>query len=1072
MTTDASRIDRLLDDAIAAVNTGDLATAHGLAEQVLRSDARNREASELLATETASEGELRRLTILCCDLVGSTELSERLEPERYRTVVNRYQKLTRDVIHDRYEGHIVSVKGDGFLSIFGYPRAHEDDTLRALRTGLDIVEGMRRLSSQAERVVGERLEVRIGIHRGLVYVDVTEDDVYGLAANLAARVGALAEPGSIVITDEVRRLIEDQFDLRDLPAQAVRGVSEPVHLAAVVAERSGPHHREFTAPFVGRGPELAALRSAWADAVTGAAPKPPTVLIRGEPGIGKSRLAQAIIDEARAFGASITTLTGSRLHVDTGLHPIRVLIESSCVITPGMDPPERLDRLRRHLGAEGAPVEATLPLLAPILGLSPESGYTAVDADGRLLGEAITEAAVAYLIRRCGSGPGILRVEDLQWLDASTRAILDRVVGAGPGTLFTVLTTRPGTTFAAETVLELQPLSAEARRTLIEKMDSVGMAPEVRDELARRSDGVPLYVEELVRNWVPGSSTAPLETANPVPDPLYELLVARLLSTEAGISVAGAAATVGTDIDRQILEQLVDLESSVLETELAALTAGSILVPAEARADTYRFRHELLREVAYELQPPATRRRMHERVADLLVRSAESEEMVDWDVAATHYDQADESEDAARAYSRAADRARQKGALTEARSKLSRSIELVGGLTPTPTRMTDEAALRLRRGFLAMSMEGVGSPEAADDFARCLELAMTDARGDEMFSLLISLWAYHLSRAELDRTRDVLDVLRGQLDGRREWFRSTNRAGYGMIDWFRGDFGHALDILEEVRADPAITAARDDVDTVWFVPNDPVTSIHTHLGLARFMQGDPTGAGVAYEEATAIADGLAYPQGRWSRAYALWLRSFVESESGDLSDALTSATSLLELATVHGFDAWATIAMTQLAAVEALRADPEDTTDALARATALSELIDLWEAIELLVLVPYYLTVAGGAFAVGGDLQRAANHFDRADALARTTGMEFYRAETARRRARLALTVDGSVGELRRALDLAREQGARPFELRIALDLHELTDDTSDLESAVRAHAPDATTADLELARLRLTPPE
>lgn len=129
MATDADQIGRLLDDAIAAVNTGDLATAHGLAEQVLREDSRNREASELLATENASEGELRRLTILVCDLVGSTELSDRLEPERYRTLVNRYQRLTRDVIQDRYEGHIVSVKGDGFLSVFGYPHAHEDDTL-------------------------------------------------------------------------------------------------------------------------------------------------------------------------------------------------------------------------------------------------------------------------------------------------------------------------------------------------------------------------------------------------------------------------------------------------------------------------------------------------------------------------------------------------------------------------------------------------------------------------------------------------------------------------------------------------------------------------------------------------------------------------------------------------------------------------------------------------------------------------------------------------------------------------------------------------------------------------------
>ncbi len=1067
MATDADQIGRLLDDAIAAVNTGDLATAHGLAEQVLREDSRNREASELLATENASEGELRRLTILVCDLVGSTELSDRLEPERYRTLVNRYQRLTRDVIQDRYEGHIVSVKGDGFLSVFGYPHAHEDDTLRALRTGLDLIEGMRRLSNQTQRVVGESLDVRIGIHRGLVYVDVTEDDVYGLAANLAARVGALATPGSIVITDDVRHLVEDRFQLTELPAQTVKGVSEPVSLAAVVAERSGPHDRAFTAPFVGRGPELAALRSAWADAVTGGAPKPPTVLIRGEPGIGKSRLAQAITAEAVAFGAPVVTLAGSRLHTDTGLHPIRVLIEARCGIESAMSPSERLERLREGLRATVGDPDTTVPLLAPILGLSPDAGYDAVGAEGRRLEDTITSAAVSYLVRSFGTEPTVLLVEDLQWLDVSTRAILDRLAAEGPGTLFILSTSRPGSTVGAETVLELQPLSAEARLTLIEAMDTVGMSPAVRDALARRSDGIPLYVEELVRGWVPGSSTEQPNATMSVPDPLYEPLVARLLSTEAGIAVAGAAATMGSGVDRDVLAMLVDLEGSELDRELAALTTASILIPTDTR-DGYRFRHELVREVAYELQPPAARRRMHERVADVLVQSAESDATIDWDIAATHYNQADRNEDASRAYARAADRARQRGALTEARVKLGRSIDLVAGLASSPERMSEEAALRLRRGFMAMSMDGVGSPEAARDFARCLELAMADARGDEMFSLLISLWAYHLSRAELSRTRDVLDVLRTQLHGQRERFRATNRAGYGMIDWFRGDFPHALNILEGVRSDPSIQIESSDVDRVWFVPNDPIASIHVHLGLARFMQGDPDGAEAAHAEAMAIADQLAFPQGAWSRSYGLWLRSWIAAEGGDLDAASSDAATVLTVASEHGFDAWSTIALTQMAAVDARRATPADAEDAIARATALSELIDLWEAIELLVLLPYYLTVAGGAFAAGGETARAAEHLDRADALARSSGMEFYAAETARQRAFLAPTDSAIVDQLRRALDLARQQGARPFELRIALDVHAHTGETTDLEAALLGFGPDTSTADLDLARAQL----
>ena len=212
-SSDAARIGALLDEAIAAVNKGDLTTAHNLAEHVLLEDSSNRDAGELLAAEGSSNGELRRLTILCCDLVGSTELSERQEPERYRALVHRYQALCREIIEDRYDGHIVSVKGDGMLALFGYPAAHEDDTRRAVQAGFDLCRGMRLLSRQAQREVGEALDVRVGVHRGLLFIDIDEDDVYGLAANVTSRVEGLATPGTVVITDEVRRLVDDRFEV-------------------------------------------------------------------------------------------------------------------------------------------------------------------------------------------------------------------------------------------------------------------------------------------------------------------------------------------------------------------------------------------------------------------------------------------------------------------------------------------------------------------------------------------------------------------------------------------------------------------------------------------------------------------------------------------------------------------------------------------------------------------------------------------------------------------------------------------------------------------------------------------
>lgn len=1071
MAVDTARISELLDEAIDAVNTGDLATAHDLAERVLHDDADNQEASELLATEGAAKGELRRLTILCCDLVGSTELSERLDPERYRTLVNRYQVLARAAIEDRYEGHIVSVKGDGFLSLFGYPNAHEDDTYRAVRTAIELCAGMEQLSGQAQRAMGEAVSVRIGIHRGLVFIDLDEDDVYGLAANLAARTATLAEPGSVVMTDAVRRLVEDRFEVVAATPQTVKGVSEPVQTFALVGERSVPSGRAFAAPLVGRDEELARLRDAWSETKRGVPSRPQAVLIRGEPGIGKSRLAQALIAEVGAEDATVLELVGSPFHSDAGFHPVQVLLEARSGIDRGMDAEERLTRLRQSLERSGTDPEVAVPWLAPILGLPPESGYQPVEAEGRKLSEDITDVVLRYLVDGFGDRPGVLLVEDLQWIDDSTTNLIEQLRTRGPATILVVVTTRPDGQLTAETEIEIGPLGEADRLALVDAVDTLGLPPAVSRSLALRSDGIPLYVEELVRGWEAGRDGADDVTVDAVPDALYEPLLARLPSSEAGITVTAAAATVGRRIDRRMLAGVLDLDPSVLERELEALIADSILVPAEQHADELGFRHELLREVAYELQPPATRRRVHGRIADLLVKGGESPDVVDWNVAATHYEQAGRKGEAAIALAHAADRARRRGALTEARTHLGRSIEMVAGAPDRGDDTVDEVSLRLRRGFLAMTAEGAGSAEAASDYARCLELAMSDARGDGMFSALISLWAYHLARAELDRAGDVLDVLRQQLQGSREWFRPANRAGYGMIEWFRGHFEPALALLEQSRGELTGSRVDSEVDETWFVPNDPTASIHVHLALARFMRGDTAGADAAFADGIAVTDDLDFPQGPWSGAYGAWLRSWAAAERGDLDAAHVHADLLVDLADRHGFDNWTMIGVTHQYALTAMQAAGPTGSDPAVAAQALVAMLGMWEAVELRVFLPFYATTAGAAAAAAGDVEAAEAHYDQADSLGASTGMQFYAAETARRRALLDPATDASVDRLRSALELARAQGTRPFEVRIALDLHDRigTVGIPDLRCAVEAHPDGATSADLDAARARLS---
>ena len=312
-TSRAAHVDQLLERAAGALNRGNVMIAHDLAEEVLASDASNREAAALLDVEDPSDGEVRRLSLLFCDLVGSTELSARHEPELYRSLVKRYKAVCREVIDDRYLGHISHIAGDGLLAVFGLPTPHENDAERAVRAGLDIVRELRVLSAEVEAKLAERLEARAAVHKGLVFVDLDEDDVYGLAANVAARLQGLAAPGTVVVSEEVHEIVAALFETTAEPARQVKGVVEPLRPFRVVAERPqvlARGHR-WAAPLVNRADELRLLRAQWREARDRPGNKPQGVHLVGEAGMGKSRRAAALADEARAEGARCVQLLGS-----------------------------------------------------------------------------------------------------------------------------------------------------------------------------------------------------------------------------------------------------------------------------------------------------------------------------------------------------------------------------------------------------------------------------------------------------------------------------------------------------------------------------------------------------------------------------------------------------------------------------------------------------------------------------------------------------------------------------------------------------------------------------------------
>jgi class 3 adenylate cyclase/tetratricopeptide (TPR) repeat protein len=1011
-------IDELLDRAVAAINRGDRATATALAGQVLAVDHGNVDAEDLL-TAPGSAGEIRRLTIVFADLVDSTALSTAVEPETYRTLVGRYREQVRAIV-DRFEGHIGSVSGDGMLAVFGHPRAHEDDVRRAVAAGLEITRAVSELSDQAQRRIGIEITVRVGVHRGLVYLDTAQDDVYGLAANLAARVSALAPPGTVVVSDAVAPLITARFTLAAHPPAAVKGVAGLVGYHQVVGEWPEPA-KANRGPLVGRDRELGRLQKSWARAQAGTLTTP-GVAFRGEPGIGKSRLAAAAAELVEDSGGVTLELIGSPFHTDAGLHPVRALLERRCGIDRGTAQIVRLRLLEAEVGAQSLDPDTVVPLLAPVLGIGAEAGYRPVPAEGRKLYELIAQAVQTYLLA-CLDGAGLVVAEDVHWFDPSTLEILGALLNAGGGRLLVVVTGRDGgwlTDGWPVKVFDLAPLTVEQTNELIGALNPA-LTASTRAQVADRCDGVPFYIEQVVADL----------TDSGVPEALYDSLFARLRASANAVPVLEAAAIIGRQVERSLLCSVVDLSDDEVDDVIDELEEALVLEPRSA--DSWRFRHELLREVAAELAPPSVRRDLHARVADALACGADP----DWHLVAAHYERAGKLEEAASAYQQASTAARHRGAVAEARTDLTLALSGLEHATAGRNRDSREIALRLERGFLAAIVEGAQSPAAAADFERCLQLTGADLRDDELVPTLLAVTVYYFMRADLRRAGRAHEVLRTTLGEKgSQWFRPILEIGWGLMAFLRGEFDDAHAHLEAAAAGQSAEDRRE-LDAVWFVPGDQITNAHIHLGVIGFVRGDLAVAKAELARAAGRAEQLGFPQGPFSMAFTRSFEVRVCIEAGQLDQAALLAADLIERAEQHGFDLWMLFGASLQANVAGMAAlcaddlDPRSLGDHIATITAL---LDGWRALEVNMYRTFFDAYAGRLLTAAGRLDEARAYLDTSLQLAENTGMCFYNAELLRLRANTHTEPDARRADLAVALELARRQGATLFELRAALD--------------------------------------
>jgi class 3 adenylate cyclase/tetratricopeptide (TPR) repeat protein len=668
------------------------------------------------------EAERRQLTVMFCDLVGSTALAERLDPEELRELLARYQDTCAEVIQ-RYEGYIARYVGDGLLVYFGYPQAHEDDALRAVRAGLVIVDGIQDLQTKIA-TTQVNLAVRIGITTGLVVVgDIgsgerrEEKAIVGETPNLAARLQALAEPNTIVIGASTRRLVEGLFDYDDLGPQRLKGMSGTVTAYRVRGESGAPSRFEAVAqkgltPLVGREEEIGLLLQRWEQAKEGGGQ---VVLLSAEAGSGKSRIVRVFRERLGEAPHSRVLYYCSPYHQHTAFYPVIEQLERALRLEKTDAPEQKLDKLDAVLGNLDLPVTDFGPVLASLLSLSASERYPplALSPDDRK--RRTLEALAAMIEAMTMRQPVLMVVEDAQWIDPSTLELMSLLVDQLRAKRFLMLVAfrpefaQPWGGYAQVTALMLNRLSQKQCAAMVMKVTGgKALPPEVLEQIVAKTDGVPLFVEELTKNLLEAGLfkeqdgalvlNGPLP-AFAIPASLQDSLMARLDRLIADVKkVAQLAATLGRIFSYELLAAVARVKEGVLSDALAQLvTSGLIYRHGLAPAIAYEFKHALVQDAAYQSLLKSTRQQYHQRIAGVLEERFPQIVETQPELLAHHYTEAQLPEQAIGYWQRAAVQAGERAGYVEALADLAKALDLIKTLPDTLERTKQELAVYLRQ---------------------------------------------------------------------------------------------------------------------------------------------------------------------------------------------------------------------------------------------------------------------------------------------------------------------------------------------------------------------------------------
>lgn len=994
------------------------------------------------------EAERRQLTVMFCDLVGSTELSQQLDLEELRKIIRAYQDACNTPIN-QYDGYIAKYMGDGVLAYFGYPIAHEDDAERAVRAGLDVIQEVANLEISFE----VELAVRVGIATGMVVVgDIIgfgaseERSVLGETPNLAARLQGIAAPGSVIIAEATWRLVEGRIEAEPLATVSLKGFTEPVQAYRATAIHVTSRFEAATSggltPFVGRNSELKVLKNRWRQSRTG---EGQVVLLSGEAGIGKSRILREFRNSLSDAPYISLRYHCSPYGSNTAFLPIIDQLRSTAGFTKNDTDDDRLDKLERMIRETSSNVDMAPSLLAALMSL-PGGRYPALDISPIKQKLETIGVLVNQLETLAGGNTVLVSVEDVHWIDPSSLEVFDAFVECTQKLpVLTIMTHRPEfekrwEEFGHVTHHSLDRLSRRDGRVLTNRMTGGKALPaNVLEQILERTDGVPLFVEELVKTVLESGLVREVEgrfvsesVLSPVaiPTTLKDSLMARLDRLSPVKEVAQAAACIGREFTSAVLASIVGADG--LDEKLDQLVnAGLIFRRGSGDRTRYIFKHALVQDAAHESLLVSRRQQLHARIAQTI----ETSEDPDPAILAHHFAAAKIRDRAAENYLAAGHRSLRVSALTEATRELERGLKEVEAMDSGTGRDALELDIRIALGTTRMALFGWPHSSVSDALVRAFELAESSGGKQAFGPILWGLCVHYWTRSEFEPTLYWLTKLESIADDMNDSELSAVRDMTAGCQYFwQAEYRRARHYTAHIRE---TYDDRRHAHIVSYANHDPlVFSLHWAGGLLDWIIGHPDRGLEMVDEAHDLARRIGHP---FNSVFALTAGSeclALRGETGrllehcDEADAIISEEGLGEFARNMMSNNWRGRALTLQGKFESGYSFSTRTNE-------------FWKAVGGRICSALFWSSESLALHGMGRKREAMQIIDCAIEYCRETGDCWMEPEVLRIKGEFLLDVDNpqpvaAVRTFTHALEVARKHKAKSWELRAATSLAKL----------------------------------